>query len=781
MKIRRTWPLVALVFGLVAIVAVACGDGDEDAVPTLTKEDIGSAVQQAVAAAQQPAAPTLTKEDIGSAVQQAVAAAQQPAAQAGPSAEEIRALVASAVADAVPKGTSAADIQAAVEAAVNAASGDAVTAAQIEGLVSSAVESAVGETLSASDVKAIVDAAVMAIPPPETVTPAPVAFAKYGESPDLATLVRAGRLPPVGERLPRNPLVLPVADEIGQYGGTWRSAHPGAGGYFQALEGTTALIRFPANGYEAIPGIAEDWEISDDGKIFTFHLREGHKWSDGAPFTTEDVRFYWEDVIMHPDLQGDAPGWAKVGGKAPTLEILDETTFRFTYPDPFNLFIEQIQFNAYSPAFWAPAHYLKQFHPTYSDQAEVDKTAADAGFDNWPTFFNDRMDASRWWNNADRPVLTPWMPTGQGVGEGDGTVVRVRNPYYYGVDPEGNQLPYIDKVVEEAIGDNEVMNLRAMAGDFDMQYAWLSPAKIPDLMENRERGDYRILLWPEKGGSDCGFTFNQTYEGDAATAQLLKNLDFRIAMSHALDREKIQELIFQGMGELRQMVPHRSSLAYPGDEWAFKYIEFDQAKANEILDTIIPDKNAEDFRLHPDGSEVIIELITFEEPQFVDCTTLGKEMWDDVGVKIDHEIVSEAAYFARAEANDMQISIGSQAANDHPFSFPYWTMPFHWASRMAPLMGWHFMTGGEQGIPATGDLLKVTELHLQANGVSEAERAELAKEIIRTNVDNLWTIGTVGLTTGSFGIIAVGNDFLNVAESPEWFTVGDAPTFFFKR
>ena len=608
-------------------------------------------------------------------------------------------------------------------------------------------------------------------------------FSRFGEAPMLATLVRRRELDPVEERLPESPLVIPVKEDIGLYGGTWNMGYKGFADRFHgSLRSVVGLLGIDVTTGKSFPQVAESWSVSEGGRLFTFRLRKGMKWSDGHPFTTEDVRFWWDDVIQNDVLYTSKPAILKVKGELASLEILDKRTFRFRFPQPNGLFEEAVMNSAYGYQPWYPAHYMKQLHPNYRDQTELDKLVSDSGFDDWLGFFNDKIDRTNRLTNPDAPVLWPWIPKNKA---GDSLAVFDRNPYFFGVDPDGNQLPYIDRFEAELIESGDVLQLRTIAGEFDMQYRNLSMTTVPLMHENAEKGDFRVVIWPPSGSLSEGFVLNQGYVEDPAIGELLQNLDFRIALSHALDRKKIIELVYLGQAEIQQLVPPSNSPYYPGDEYALKYTEYNPAKANEILDRILPSKNADGFRLLPDGREINLEIavITLFGNQNMLTAELGAEMWRDVGIKAHHKVYERSVWNARLENNEHQVLVEGIGGLTQPFTVGRAAiMPVTGRTYFAPAIGKYVATGGKEGIAPTGDLLKVAEMDQIASTLTAAERYELGKEAFRINVDNLWTIGVSG-TAPVWGIQAVKNYMGNVPGSGElvWFMLHSPEQFYFRR
>lgn len=586
---------------------------------------------------------------------------------------------------------------------------------------------------------------------------------QYSEAPMLSTLVSSGELPPVEERLPLDPLIVPVVEEIGQYGGTWRRAFLGPSDA-QNIERIQhdRFLDFDADGFTIVPNVAQSWEISEDGKVLTFQLRRGMKWSDGEPFTADDILFWYEDKILNDELSPAKPSWMRIGGELGVVEKVDDYSVRFSFVQPYPLFLEFLAQQGHydSQQIYLPKHYLSQFHPNYADEADIQSALAESGFEQWFQLFNQKADPNQ---NPEIPVVTAWMVESPISAQ---RMVLKRNPYYWKVDPVGNQLPYIDEITLDFVDNIDVVNLRVIGGEVDMQGRHVLINNYPVLIDGAEQGDYRVLLWPSAGGADAGLMFNQTYNADPEIAKLLTNKDFRIALSYAIDREEINESAFLGLGTPRQLVPPPDSPLYPGDEYAYKYTEYDPALANEMLDSIgLTEKNADGIRLLPDGRAATISLAAV--PAFgpwVDVAELVASYWEDVGINVAVDIQERALHYERMAANELQVAIWDTGGAEHPFTYPYWTMPYADISRIGPLAGIWYQSNGANGVEPTGDLRRVLDLTEQAKGVSAEEQIELGQEIFRLNADNVWTIGTVGLSPMVMGTVVVKNNFRNVPE-----------------
>jgi peptide/nickel transport system substrate-binding protein len=514
------------------------------------------------------------------------------------------------------------------------------------------------------------------------------------------------------------------------------------------------------DGSEVVPQAANAWEISDDLTTFTFQLRKGMKWSDGEPFTADDVMFWWDAQIMNDEMTPSKPSWMRIEGELGTVEKVDDYTIKITFAHPYPLILDWLA----NRVIYTPGHYMSQYHPDYTEDVDaLMQLTADEGFEEWYQLFGRENNYA---DNPDRPLLCAWKPDGST--RADTRFVWARNPYYYAVDPEGNQLPYIDEVVYEYVDNVDVLNLRAASGEIDMQSRHISIDNYPVLMDGREQGDYRVLLWPNSGGTDAGLMFNQSYIlNDPALGEWISNKRFRQALSIAIDREEINEAAFLGLGEGRQLAPPSYSPFYPGDDEVKKYTEYDPDEANKILDELgLDQKNDEGFRLRPDGEVLDLTILAVEAfGPWPDVGELSAGYWQAVGVKAQVEVIERSLYYERMRANEMQIGIWNTGGAEHTFTYPYWASAYSNASRIGPVYGLWWTSGGDSGEePPEGPLHRVMDLHEEGKSVLAEDRAALGQEIFRINCEELWTIGTIGLSPMVMGVFVCKNDFRNVPE-----------------
>jgi peptide/nickel transport system substrate-binding protein len=573
----------------------------------------------------------------------------------------------------------------------------------------------------------------------DAAAPAPAAAPAtmtFNEAPMLAALVSAGTLPPVEERLPSEPMVIPVFEQIGEYGGENRVAFGRLSTPNIERFGRSNLVRLGTDGNTLLPNAAKGWDVSDDGLVTTFYLREGMKWSDGAPFTADDFVYWYEDENLNTELNPNQTSYLRAGDGFGVISKVDDYTVRFTFPEPnYNFPYRILPFN--QPAMAQPAHWLKQFHKKYNENVEADAKAA--GFENWTQYYIANKSQNK---NYEMPSLWPWIPTSNMTDSE--VVVFERNPYYWAVDPEGNQLPYMDRQVHFKL-NQELINLKVLAGELDMQSHSVNYADIPLFKQNEEKQGYTVRFFSNNRALQAGIYLNQSFQGPAGAAY--SNKKVRQALSVAIDRNAIIQNVYLGIGKPKQYVPNEGTMYYPGDDYRDKYTQYDPALANQWLDEVFPNKDPDGFRLLPNGERVELEINSWY-PGADDWTAQIPQYWNAVGMftNLGGKTGGEGGTLTLGQmrAENLLQAVGYVMNGHHPFLEAGYSAPTRMRTFSAAAYGEYIATGGEAGLKPTPDMQNLIDLHFQGSKVPDNERAEVGTEIWRQYAENLWVIGVVG-------------------------------------
>ncbi len=602
--------------------------------------------------------------------------------------------------------------------------------------------------------------------------------AVFKEAPQLAALVQAGKLPPVADRVPAEPLVVKPLEGIGRYGGTWRRAFigPGDGENGNRLVASDKPLFWDFTGNTIAPAVARGFELSADGKTTTLFLRRGMKWSDGAPFTADDFVFWFEDLYGNKDIVPAPIPEMSAGGKPGRMVKLDETTIQFQFDSPHLLFPSMLagdtligggqaarQSGSGTFGAYAPAHYLKQFLPKYSSEAEATRRAKEAGFDTWARMLLVRQN---WAINTELPTLGPWKTT---RAINTPTWAMERNPYYYAVDTAGNQLPYIDNVVMTLADNTEIVNLRAMAGEFDMQERHIDLAKLPVILENRDRGGYDVHLDLAFNGADTALHFNLNYTADAEIGRLLASADFRRALSLGIDRDQLNETFWLGVATPGSAAPAESLPESPGPEWRAKWSVLDVALANRMLDGLgLKAKDREGYRLRSDNGQRLVIQLTVTKA-FLDWPAHSQmiaQQWRKIGIFADVRDQERALAFQRVRAGEHHIFVFGNTGSELLFLYPHFVLPVDIGNGILgmDLARWYASNGAQGTKPSDPHVLRVMEMFRSATTLHEAERNRLAQDIWRIVIDQQFSIGVCGQSPAFAGVRLVSRRLGNIPE-----------------
>jgi len=616
----------------------------------------------------------------------------------------------------------------------------------------------------------------------------PLAFPqqKYNEAPMLTDLVRQGKLPSVEKRLPSPSdvyIVKPV-EEVGQYGGTWRMIDTGPGmGFWCMVNAVEPLVRWnrTKDGYKGFkPGLAKSWSYSKDGKSCTIFLRKGVKWSDGEPFTADDIMFWWNDLILNKDYPEDPPRWAWRTGKLMTVKKVNDYTVQFNFAAPYYTF-----HTAIAQGYWenvgylTPKHYLQQFHPKYNSKIKDYQKLREIRT-------NPHL-------NPDYPVLYAWRTISWDASKG--VLIAERNPYYWKVDTKGNQLPYIDRVEVSILQDPKLIPLKTIAGEIDAQFRPFELKDISLLLENQTKGNYRVLRWAVGDGGATVFYINWDVK-DAKLKPIFRNQDFRIALSVAINRNRINQIVYSGLATPAQATMGKYLIHYQGvpgaqefhKEWTTTYAEYDPEKAKKLLDKVgLKDVNNDGWRELPDGSPLKL-LIDVDATNLtaIDGLKLVADDLKAVSLNVSLNTISPELWGTRAQSGDFHFQGWATAGDIDLINYPDNIFPIG-NTRFHPLTGLWNMTGGKQGNPPEGPMKELLDLYEKALGTrNEVERNKIILEACRIHI-----------TEGPFAIAAcydlpavviVKNNFRNVPEfgiTGPW-AIGEPGTsepsqFFIKR
>lgn len=576
---------------------------------------------------------------------------------------------------------------------------------------------------------------------------APAAGRAAVETPFFAEQVAAGKLPPVGERLPAEPRMVTFDDDGAQQG------RPGGDMTMLMARAKDVRIMF-AYFYARLVTYTPDLTLEpdilrsidvEDNRVFTLHLRPGHRWSDGSPFTAEDFRYWWEDVILNQDVPPfGAPPEMLAGGEPPRFKVLDETTVRYSWNEPNPLFLPALA-AARPLEIFGPAAYLKKFHVKYADAAELKERVKAAGQKSWAHLHN-RVDNAYDNDNPDLPTLQPWVNTTAAPAE---RFVFVRNPFYHRVDPAGVQLPYIDRLLVQ-IADGKIIPAKAGAGEADLQARYLRFDNYTFLKQAAKRNGYKVDLWKTGNGAHLAL-FPNLNASDPGWRGLFRDVRFRRALSLAIDRDEINQAIYYGLAKpSNNTVLPRSPLFRP--EYQQAWTRFDVREANRLLDEMgLTARGSENIRLMPDGRplEIIVETAG-ESTEEVDVLELIADSWRKIGVKLFTKPSQLEVLRNRIYAGQTLMAIGKGVDNGIPTAdmAPAEFVPMDQNQYQWPKWGQYYQTGGTAGekpdMPAAVELMEL--MGQWRTAPDTAARAEAWHRILGIHADRVFTIGLINGT-----------------------------------
>ncbi|ACZ42436.1 extracellular solute-binding protein family 5 [Thermobaculum terrenum ATCC BAA-798] len=524
------------------------------------------------------------------------------------------------------------------------------------------------------------------------------------EAPMLAEMVKAGKLPPVQERLPKNPYVVPHPWlKEGKYGGNLRHLYWdewGMSHFIQESMYGNSPLRWHKDGLAISGGWVEAWEANEDLSTWTFHIREGIKWSDGEPFTVDDVLFWWEDMCLNEEVAEGPPDEARSGkGTLAKFKKVDDYTFQMIFDAPSPLTADRMAMwvnRGIGPSWAVPKHYAKQFHKKYNPNVKKD----------WANDFNyPEGKAVDFATNPECPTLTGWKLKSYKKGQ---NCVWERNPYYWCVDKWGNQLPYIDTMTSQYIQDKEVLKLKYTQGEADWapHFIPVPLSQISIFKEAEPRSKFRVRLWDSGSGSGAAIFFSQDFIEDDLR-ELIRNPKFRKALSHAANRKQVQALLYLNQGELTTGTFSPKAIEYVINDqgkqvyksWRDSAVEYNPDKAKQLLDEIgVVDKDGDGFREMPNGKKLLLTLdYGADQPQDGEAVRNDELLvrdWKAIGINARLNPVPPTGRDDRWKAGKL-MSNADWGIGDGPnhLVYPQWLVPMEY-SRWAPLHGqWYDLRG----------------------------------------------------------------------------------------
>ncbi|MFG6417314.1 ABC transporter substrate-binding protein [Roseateles sp. DC23W] len=621
-----------------------------------------------------------------------------------------------------------------------------------------------------------------------------------GEAPILGTLVKEGHLPPVEQRTGPQPVVLSgVETGTGNYGGTWQRVSPSEGDVFHVEYriANPGLFRWSPLGYPIVPHLATGLETSPDKREYVVRLREGVRWSDGSPFTADDIMFWWQYDDNNTSIgTGKPTRWMMSGGGATIVEKIDSHTVRFRFQEPYGNFPEILASYSQEMVRYA-AHYWRRYHPDLADKAFLASEMRALGINNARALYNNRL---KRWDNPEAPRLWPWVLGHSNPGQ---SYLFIRNPFYFAVDAAGNQLPYLDRL-QFTIKSPQMMDAALAGGEVSMQGRNVRYKDYTELLSREvaqaDAGGFKVYHWYPASRSNWLLHPNLNRRVDplhpetGGKAALLADKRFRQALSLAIDRQAIIKAEYNGQVRPAQVEPGPHS-PFHHQGLAQAYVEHDPGRAQALLDELgLTRRDVDGMRTLPDGSNLTLFL------NFSAFTGLGPgefvvEDWAKVGIRAVAKEMQRALFYTKRDAADFDFMVWSSESDMFPLIQPVLFAPPDTESLFAVKWGRWFSRGGlhrpeaVEGLPnAQGPepghpMRRAYESLLAAQRApSQSEQVKAFQDALDVAAANLWTINIAEATPF---LVVVNNDLHNVPHNALYSAVTRTPanagveTYFF--
>lgn len=604
-----------------------------------------------------------------------------------------------------------------------------------------------------------------------------------GQSPILEELVAAGKLPPLLDRIGPQPVVLDGGSP-GKYGGTWLRAATSAFDVFMVefRIGYAGLFRWSPLGYPIVPHLALGVDASEDRKTYVVHLRPGVRWSDGHPFGADDILFWWKyDETNKAVGDGMPPSWLTSGGGETRLTKLDDLTFSINFDEPFGNFMEAMA--GYS---WVmtrfPKHYMEKYHPETADPAflaqELKAFALSSPLSLWERLWRH--------DNPECPRLWPWVPR---TFSESSPFVYVRNPYYFAVDPQGNQLPYIDRLQFD-VKTSQMLPLTFTNGEVTMQGRHVNYDNYTELMSRQEDAGYHVLHWYPASRSQWLVAPNLNRLVDPARpatakkAALLADKRFRQALSLGIDRAAIIRARFDNQVRASQVEPGPES-PFHSQKLANAFIEHDPGRANALLDELgLRGRDVDGMRTFEDGSSMTFYLTFMASPGIGPAEFVADD-WREVGLRVILREQSRLLFQQKRDSSDFDLVVWTSESDFFPLLEPRAFAPPDPESMYATGWGRWFSRGGFFDSPSSREQKnsygppKDHPMYASYRALVEArqlptqpERVERFAEALDNAAENLWSINIAEPTPF---LLVVDDDLRNVPRNALFSNVNRTP------
>jgi ABC-type dipeptide/oligopeptide/nickel transport system permease component/ABC-type transport system substrate-binding protein len=624
-----------------------------------------------------------------------------------------------------------------------------------------------------------------------------------GESPILAELVAAGKLPPVLERVGPQPVVLdgatgagPAGSSAGKYGGTWLSAATSSYDVFMVefRMGYPSLFRWSPLGYPIVPHLALSADESPDRKEYIVHLRPGVRWSDGAPFGADDIIFWWKydetDKVLR---DGAPPSWLISGTGQTRLEKIDDLTFRIAFDEPFGNFMEVMAANSFVMTRY-PKHYFEKYHPDTADKAFLEREMKALGFSSYLSLWERLMR----YDNPECPRLWPWIPR---TSSEAAPFIYTRNPYYFAVDPQGNQLPYIDRLQFD-LKSSQMLPLTFINGEVTMQGRHVSYESYTELVSRQKEANFRLLQWYPASRTtwvidpNLNRYIDPSHPATAKKAKLLADKRFRQALSLGIDRQAIIRSRFDDQVRPSQVEPGPES-PFHNAKLAGAFIEHDPARASALLDELgLQHRDVDGMRTFEDGSSMTFYL-TFTAFTGIGPAEFVVDDWREIGLRVIVKEQSRTLFQQKRDSSDFDLVAWTSESDYFPLLGSRAFAPPDPEALYATIWGRWFQHGGyfgapkalEQknsyGPPVDHPMYAAYRALVEAQQLGTLqERVARFQEATDIAAENLWTINIAEPTPF---LVVVNGDLRNVPKNALYsganLTPGNAglETYFFEH